>query len=180
MIRHTRWRWPLAAFVACAASACSSNGPHWAKRFDQVDLATWVAVCGRQGKGFDNDTADVPYHFVAFQRPTPEHPETEPIGPMTSCNLSRRLHGQGLLSARVRADGVTQEVTPAFRQRFVALIEELLPAKMHAVLHEVAESKSEIKRRSNGFLIEGGMMEMGTDRMWKDSIMWSLAVSADD
>lgn len=149
-MRHPSW-------IACAAVAlvaCGSDGPRWAKRADQIDIARWQEVCGTARDQFDDDTGKARFHQEWFARPSSAQPL--PKLPEVQCTFTRELHGQGLLRARIRIVGRPEHVSPELRRSALALLEDLLPAAVHPALRDVAGSRLGVRKTSHAFELKGG------------------------
>lgn len=161
------------ARIACAAAvlvACGSDGPRWAKRADQIDIARWEAVCGTARDSFDDDTGDVQFHEEYFSRPSPTQPT--PKLPEVQCTLARQVHGQRLLSAGIRVVGTPVQVSPALRSSALALLEDLLPVSVHPTLRDVAASTQLVRKSSHGFDFRGGQVPGAV----AGDVEWTIAV----
>ena len=161
------------ARIACAAAvlvACGSDGPRWAKRADQIDIARWQEVCGTARDSFDDDTGDVQFHEEYFSRPSPTQPT--PKLPEVQCSFARQIHGQRLLRADIRIVGTPVQVSPALRQSALGLLEELLPTSVHSTLRDVAASTPVVRRASHGFDFRGGEAAGAV----AGDIEWTIAV----
>ena len=161
------------SWIACAAVAlvaCGSDGPRWAKRADQIDIARWEAVCGTARDQFDDDTGNARFHQEWFARPSSAQPT--PKLPEVQCSFARQLHGQRLLRADIRIVGRPDQVSPALRQSALALLEALLPSNVHSTLRDVAASTQLVRKSSRGFDFRGGEVPGAV----AGDVEWTIAV----
>lgn len=170
----------MLAGAASVLGACGSDGPRWAKRADQIDLAAWKAVCGEKHDvhdaepiSVDGHTVDPGYHNETFSRPAPGDMLKPPY---VDCTFARGLRGQRLIRAHIDARGRPAELTPELRQRLTALLADLLPPSVHPALHEVASSRGKIRLVSHGFRIIGGEEMSGASD--DPSVHWTLWVDS--
>src|SRR4051812_14355636 len=98
-----------AVLIAAAVTACSKDKPREANRVDLIDVAAWQAACGQEHSSYDVERPDVtvPYHRETFLRPSLAQPKPE--SPVFYCAVESRLHGGGLLRAKVRIDSTAEE-----------------------------------------------------------------------
>ena len=161
------------SWIACAAVAlvaCGSDGPRWAKRADQIDIARWEVVCGTARDQFDDDTGNVRFHEEYLSRPSPTQPT--PKLPEVQCTVTRQVHGQRLLSADIRVVGTPAQVSPALRSSALALLEDLLPVSAHPTLRDVAGSTQLVRRSAHGFDFRGGQVPGAV----AGEVEWTIAV----
>lgn len=165
-MRHPSW-------IACAAVAlvaCGSDGPRWAKRADQIDIARWQEVCGTARDQFDDDTGKARFHQEWFARPSSAQPT--PKLPEVQCSFARQVHGQRLLRADIRIVGAPEQVSPALRRSALALLEDLLPTSVHSTLRDVAASTRLVRRSAHRFDFRGGQVPGAV----AGEVEWTIAV----
>jgi hypothetical protein len=153
-------------------AACGKSGPRWAKRADQIDMATWVNLCGEERSSSDvaaGGYIKVPFHEEMFWKPSPAHPQPE--SPRVDCYFQHRVDRPEMRRLYVSVIGRPDELTPALIGRYLALVADFVPASVRPVLEEVARSPEHMVRTSHGFRIENDPL--------RDSVSagWSLSVS---